>query len=213
MRTTLRPATEPSFATLAFVEELDGADVEIRALGAALKIERQRQGLTVQALSQRSGVSFGLISQLERGKGNPAFTSLHRLAAALELPLAKLLLDFGGDSMVVRADERHLLPVPRDATPEQRVRRELLTPATHSMLQMIRSTLPVGFSNEAHPYRHLGTEAVTVERGLLIVVHGDRRVELRAGDTVTYGCSTAHWWANAADYETIVLGAVTPFEP
>ena len=37
-------------------------------------------------------------------------------------------------------------------------------------------------------------------------------MELRAGDTVTYGCSAPHWWANGHDGETVVLGAVTPFE-
>ncbi|MEV8240965.1 cupin domain-containing protein [Microbacterium testaceum] len=68
------------------------------------------------------------------------------------------------------------------------------------------------FSNEASPFRHIGTETVTVESGVLVVCQADRRVELHAGDTVTYGCSEPHWWANGHDAETVVLGAVTPFE-
>ncbi|UOW01577.1 XRE family transcriptional regulator [Agrococcus sp. SCSIO52902] len=194
------------------MQEPDSAQVEMAALGAALKVERQRQGLSLQSLSARAGVSFGLISELERGRGNPSFSSLHRVATALGVSLSKLLGGIAGDAMVVRAAERHVLPIPPDAAPEQRVERELLTPRTHSNLQLIRSTIPARFSNEDQPFRHLGTESVTVEQGALLVVHGDRRVRLEVGDTMTYGCSTPHWWANASDGITVVLGAVTPLE-
>jgi transcriptional regulator with XRE-family HTH domain len=182
---------------------------QVAALGAAVKIERQRQGLSVQELSRRSGVSFGLISQLERGLGNPSLGSMHRLARALEVALPKLLAGLGGDEMVVRAGERHRLPETAGAPSPVR---EVLTPRMQSHLQVIRSTLPVGFSNEGRPFRHLGTESVLVESGRLLVVHGERRVELEPGDAMTYGCSTPHWWANAHDDVTVVLGSVTPLE-
>ena len=201
-----------ALATLGRMQETDDAQVEMAALGAVIKVERQRQGLSVQALSQRAGVSFGLISQLERGMGNPSFSSLHRIASALGVNLAKMLSGVAGDTMVVRADERHHLPLAPGTPPPQRVQRELLTPRAHSNLQLIRSTIPPGFSNEGQPFRHLGTESVTVERGALLVVHGERRVVLHEGDTITYACSTPHWWANASDDVTVVLGAVTPLE-
>ncbi|SFB08485.1 helix-turn-helix domain-containing protein [Cellulomonas marina] len=190
--------------------EPDDTQLEIAALGAALKIERRRQGLSVKTVSERSGVSFGLISELERGKGNPSFTSLHRLARALQVTLPQLLSRLGGDEAVVRADERYTLPeVP--GTPAPPVR-ELLSPRMQSNLQLIRSTLPVGFTNEGRPFRHLGTESVLVEQGRLRVVHGEREVELGPGDAMTYGCSTPHWWANAHEDVTVVLGSVTPLE-
>ncbi|GAA2726742.1 helix-turn-helix domain-containing protein [Cellulomonas aerilata] len=187
----------------------DETRLQVAALGAAVKVERQRQGLSVQELSKRSGVSFGLISQLERGLGNPGLGSMHRLARALEVTLPKLLSGVGGDEMVVRAGERHRLPgTAGGGSPV----RELLSPRMQSHLQVIRSTLPVGFSNEGRPFRHLGTESVLVESGRLLVVHGERRVELEPGDAMTYGCSTPHWWANAHHDVTVVLGSVTPLE-
>lgn len=181
-------------------------------LGAAIRDARKRLGLSVQALSERAGVSFGLVSQLERGLGNPSLQSLQRLAAALGMPVGYLLDEPAAALAVVAKDTRHVMPADPGAPVEQRAVRELLTPRGESMLQLIRSTLPPGFSNEASPFRHIGTETVTVESGALIVAQGGRRVELAEGDTVTYGCSEAHWWANAADGVTVVLGAVTPFE-
>ena len=184
----------------------------VETLGTAVREARKRLGLSVQSLSEKAGVSFGLVSQLERGLGNPSLQSLQRLAGALGIPVAQLLDEPAVPLAVVTRAKRHIMPAPADAPAHQRAERELLTPRGESMLQLIRSTLPPGFTNEASPFRHIGTETVTVESGVLIVCQADRRVELHAGDTVTYGCSAPHWWANGHDGETVVLGAVTPFE-
>ncbi len=186
---------------------------ELAAIGAQLRRERQRRGLSLEALSSRAGVSFGLISQLERGLGNPTYAALRSLAEALDLSLPALLSESEPkQDAVVRAGERRQLPMLEEQPESQRVVRELLTPTTHSALQVIRSTLPPGFTNEGKAFRHLGTECVTVESGVLTVMHGDRRVELAQGDSMTYVCSKPHWWANATDAPCVVIGAVTPFE-
>jgi len=196
------------------VREADQEDLglAIGMIGENVRRERKRQQLNVKQLSERAKVSFGLISELERGMGNPSIQSLHRLAQALRVPLPKLLTEATGDTMVVRAGERSILAPSGDQGAQREVRRELLTPRGQSELQLIRSTLPPGFSNEAMPFRHLGTEAVVVESGVLVVEHGQRRVTLHEGDSITYGCSTPHWWANTTENVTVVLGAVTPLE-
>lgn len=183
----------------------------VSEVGASIRIERNRQELSVQELSRRSGVSFGLISQLERGIGNPSLQSLLRLGDALGVPLPKLLGSTDRDSMVVRADERTLLPA-QSAAAGPEVRRERLTPPMQGNLLVIRSTVPARFSNEDRPFRHLGTESVVIESGELLVVHGERRERLSAGDAMTYGCSTPHWWANETDADCVVLGTFTPIE-
>lgn len=191
--------------------ETDEARI-VETLGAAIRDARKRLELSVQALADKAGVSFGLVSQLERGMGNPSLQSIHRLAAALGIPAGQLLDQPAGELAVVPAGRGQRMPPIADIPADQQSVRELLTPRGESMLQLIRSTLPPGFTNESRPFRHIGTETVTVESGVLIVAQGERRVRLEAGDTVTYGCSEAHWWANGHDEVTVVLGAVTPFE-
>ncbi len=189
-----------------------GFGVAVGVIGANIRRERKRQQRSVKQLSESAGVSFGLISELERGLGNPSIQSLHRIAEALRLPITKLLTQTTGDAMVVRVADRVILRTASDENGQSSVRRELLTPRSQSDLQLIRSTLPIGFSNEGVPFRHLGTEAVVVESGVLVVQHGTRQVTLHEGDSITYGCSTPHWWANGHDGPTVVLGAVSPFE-
>lgn len=186
-------------------------DLAVEALGRGVRAGRKRLGLSVQQLAERAELSLGLVSQLERGLGNPSLQTVRRLAGALGVPIVQLLEPAPDALEVVRADARHLLPL-ADGPASQQVLRELLTPRGDRTLQVIRSTLPVGFTNEGTPFRHLGTESITVERGALLLVHGERRETLGAGDSATYGCSTPHWWANAANVETVVVGAVTPSE-
>ncbi len=51
---------------------------------AKLKRERQRQGLTLSDVADRSGLDIGLLSRLENGKvGNPTLATLWRYADAL----------------------------------------------------------------------------------------------------------------------------------
>lgn len=190
----------------------DDEAAQVAGLGAAVRSARRRLDLSIAELAQRAGVSLGLVSQLERGMGNPSLGTISKLAAALGLTISQLLEEPGPDFAVVRAGAGYAIPLDPALSPDAQVQRDLLTPRGESMLQVIRSTLPVGFSNEGNPYRHIGTEAVTVLQGRLLIQHGDQRTELEPGDSATYGCSAPHWWANAAAEPTVVLGAVSPFE-
>ena len=59
-------------------------------LGAALKQERKRQGLNLSQLSERSGVSRSMLSEIERGNANPTFTSLWNITQALGVTIDEL---------------------------------------------------------------------------------------------------------------------------
>lgn len=61
-------------------------------LGARIKALRQNKEMTVRALSGRSGISVGYLSELENGhKCNPGLVRLNRLAEALGVAVEELL--------------------------------------------------------------------------------------------------------------------------
>ena len=191
-----------------------GFDREVRAVGARVRQLRKRLGLTVEQLASRAGVSAGMISQLERGIGNPALESLARLSHALSVPIANLMLAADDDERrVVRAGERRVLEPLDPESEREGLVRELLTPSSIVPLQVIRTVMPSGFTNEARPFRHLGVECVVVLSGSLEVHHGRDVVTLEKGDAMTYRCEEAHWWANPGDVDAVVLGSVTPQAP
>jgi len=75
------------------IEPTDTRRAEARpsvALGAAVR--RIRQGrFTLAQLAERSGVSVGLLSLVERGRGNPSINTLAGIAEALEVSLPDLV--------------------------------------------------------------------------------------------------------------------------
>lgn len=176
-------------------------------LGMAIRAARREQGMTVERLGRVAGVSTGLISQLERGRGNPSFLTLRRLAEALELPFGHFMQGprpLGG--MVVRADQRKRLVQPQPAE----IVHELLTPDLRRSLEVLRTTVPPGWSNQDQPFQHVGEECVHVLVGRLDVTVGTSSWELAEGDSITYDSATPHWYANRTDTPVIVIGAVTP---
>lgn len=60
-------------------------------LGEALRQRRKSQGMTLAVLSERSGVTLGYISQIERGQNAPSLPTLKKLADAVGCPMAMLV--------------------------------------------------------------------------------------------------------------------------
>ncbi len=61
-------------------------------LAANLRRARQARGLTQDDIAALSGVNRAYVSDLERGKRNIGIDCIGRIAAALEVPAASLLL-------------------------------------------------------------------------------------------------------------------------
>lgn len=62
-------------------------------LGERVRAERTRRGMTRKILAGDAGLSERYLAQLEAGKGNMSIALLHRVAAGLHLPLARLVGD------------------------------------------------------------------------------------------------------------------------
>ena len=179
---------------------------DVVLLGQVLRETRVAAHFSVEALAAAAGVSAGSISQLERGRGNPSFLTLRRLADALQVPLGHFLQGPETGQLVVRADRRKRLRLPT----EPGLVYELLTPGLGGTLEVLRSQIPPGFDNRDQPFRHAGEECVHLLSGTLQVGIGGRRYELTEGDSITYDSSVPHYWVNAADTVAVIIGAVTP---
>src|SRR3954470_9288818 len=59
-------------------------------LGARVRALRRERGLTLKELGHRAGLSHPFLSQIERGLARPSLSSVERIAAALDVPVARL---------------------------------------------------------------------------------------------------------------------------
>ncbi len=179
-----------------------------KQLGHMLRALRTEAGLSLNGLAAESGVSAGLLSQIERGQGNPSYTTIIKLAQALHVKVGEF---FGGSEpepklagLVPASARRRLLLSERDMV------YELLTPSMNGRLGMIRAQIAAGWSNETVPYVHEGEECIVVLTGELVVVVGSERYELGEGDALTYDASVPHWYANVTHEPAVLIGAMTP---
>jgi len=70
-------------------------------VGRRLRDLRQRRGLTQRALAQACDLSANAIGLIERGETSPSVSTLHRLALALEVPIAELFVEPGEQTVVL----------------------------------------------------------------------------------------------------------------
>ena len=65
-------------------------------LGMAIKTQRASLGISQEELAHRAGLHRTYISDLERGARNPSVESIEKLAAALQISVAKLFEQAAG---------------------------------------------------------------------------------------------------------------------
>lgn len=69
---------------------------EIQRFGETLHFQRRRKGLTMRELAKRTGVSYTIISLLERGKRpGVSFDVIVRLARALDMSIDDAICGLG----------------------------------------------------------------------------------------------------------------------
>jgi transcriptional regulator with XRE-family HTH domain len=166
----------------------------IGELGEHVRRLRLERDLTLEEVSLRSGCSVGSLSQLERGKGNPAFFTLAKIAHALDVPVARLLhIEKSGQPVVRRGEGRRLNPHPFDY---RGAVYELLTPDLDRALEVVRYELPPGLSTEETPFVHGGEESGIILRGVQEVNLNGVLYTLHAGDAISFASTLPHWFRN-----------------
>ena len=178
-------------------------------LGDQVRRLRLERGMTLEEVAAKSGCSLGSLSQLERGKGNPAFFTLVRIAHALDVPIARLLhIERSISPVVRRGTGRQLNPHPFGD--DSAATYELLTPDLDRALEVIRYEIPPGLSTEATPFVHRGEEVGIVLQGVQETNINGVTYTLHEGDTISFQSTLPHWFRNPGSEVLIGICICTP---
>lgn len=60
------------------------------ALGKAIREFRKKRSVTQEDLAHDAGITVGTLSLIERGRSNPAWGTVRRIAAALDVSIDKI---------------------------------------------------------------------------------------------------------------------------
>jgi transcriptional regulator with XRE-family HTH domain len=178
---------------------------EIATFGVRLRELRRSRKMSLEELAARTGLSVGLLSQLERGIGNPSFMTLMRIADALHTQISHFFFENNEAGQVVRKNQRKHMYFPQPG-----LTIELLTPDLDRRLQVLWVRYEVGLRTEEGPFIHDGEECVCLVRGRLELHVGEMVVALSEGDSITFDCSVPHWYYNPGPEVAEILSAMTP---
>lgn len=186
------------------------------AVGGRLRELRQARGMSMRGLAQRSGLSVGFLSQVERGLSSIALSSLHKVADALDVTMADL---FAGTDTVHTADTASdddlVFTLTRAADRANRIvssgrQYEMLSARVPGLTlePMLVYIEPGGRKEEASA--HEGEEFAYVLEGELLYEVDGVEYRLGPGDSLFLRSNTPHVFHNDGDVTTVVVSVVTP---
>ena len=164
------------------------------AVGRNVRAGRQRLAWTLEELAARSGVSKGMLHQVEQARTNPSIATICRLADALGVSVASLVeAPEVPTARVVRAEEAIQLWSGGPGSSH----RLLVGSGTREQVELWDARLAPGdgYQGEPHP---AGT------RELLLVIEGELTMEVDgvphlvgAGDAIAFVADCPHAYRNA----------------
>jgi transcriptional regulator with XRE-family HTH domain len=170
-------------------------------IGPRVKALREAMGFSLRDLSECSGVSAPMLSQVERGETSPTLVVATKIATGLELTLSQLLrLDEGQHVAVSRARGRR-----RNERGGHLVE-ELTPPLPGQRADVSLHTLKPGATTggRADPPMHEpgSRETAVVLAGTLALIVDGTRYDLEDGDSVTFDADLPHHFENDGEGPT-----------
>lgn len=182
-------------------------------VGATLRRLRKEKDLSLQALSDRSGVSVGMISQVERGLANPSIRLLTALRRALNASMQELFGEMPGEadaatgpdpSFVRRAADRPTIDLGN-------ITKALLTPSDRHNLQIMILKIEPGGESGGRALSYPAEKGGLVLSGEITLQVDEETTTLRPGDSAVFDSARPHSLRNLGD-ETAellwIIGAV-----
>jgi len=166
-------------------------------VAANLREHRRRRDMSLDQLSQVTGVSRAGLSQIETVKTNPSIGVLWKIASGLGVPFADLIGESNEAVAVLRREDTQVL---RSA--DRKFESRPLMPAggaNQVEVYELRLAARSRHSSDAHGP---GTrELVIVLSGSLRMIIDNRSEELSAGDSILFNANVAHTYENAGGSE------------
>jgi len=180
-------------------------------IGERLRHAREVAQLSLATVAERSGLTKGFLSRVEREAVSPSVSSLLRICEAIgSAPAYVFALP---TAVLMRASDR-----PHATLPGSFVVDTLLTNANERKLTVLETvTGPEGSGGEELYSLPCETEVCYVVEGEIVLVLDSSEYRLAAGDSITFDGTVPHTWRATAQSSRIMWilapGLPDPLQP
>ena len=178
-------------------------------LGDQIRSIRKSQEITLKELAEKTSLSIGYISQIERNLTDPSLSTLRKISGALGVPTYLFLGDEPHGSLTLRKEEMIQL-----SQPNSNVRYWIMSPMPTG--EFVPQSLVAQFELAPRsvdgelPVIHPSEEIVLLERGAVDVIIDGKPVHLEAGDTTLIRPNLPHILSNPTDEVVMGYSILTP---
>lgn len=174
-------------------------------IGKRMKELRVQYGLTQQELADRSELTKGFISQLERNQNSPSVGTLLDIIQCLGTTPAEFFTDEEPEQIVFKEDDYF-----KKIDEEHKRMIEWIVPnAQKDAMEPVRLTLKAGGSSEIY-LPHEGEDFGYVIKGSIRINYGGRTHHVHAGESFYFKAGKKHFIENTSTRDAVLIWITTP---
>ena len=174
-------------------------------IGNRMKELRIQYGLTQQELADRSELTKGFISQLERNQNTPSVSTLLDIIQCLGTTPAEFFADEEPEQIVFKESDYF-----EKTDEENKSLVEWVVPnAQKNAMEPVRLTLHAGGTSEILS-PHSGEEFGYVTKGTVRIHYGSKSHTVKAGEAFYFKAGKRHFIENKSGKDAIVIWVSTP---
>jgi transcriptional regulator with XRE-family HTH domain len=183
----------------------DAADLA-PVVGHNLRRLRTKRGLSLERLSQLSGVSRAMLGQIELGQSAPTINVLWKIARALEVTFSALISSRSqAGASVMRASDAKIL-TSKDRSFSSRALFPFDGPRRVEFYEL---RLTPGGVESADPHAPGTSENLVVTQGIVEIDIGGETHRLESGDSILFEADSPHAYRNGGKGEAVMYLVMT----
>ena len=181
-------------------------DIQVN-VGERVKAVREKRGLTLQDISQRTDIDIPFLGEIEKGEVAPPLGVVIKLAKALEMKMGYFISgEENRPYTIVRRDDRKVISR-YDSKKAKHYGYEFESLAPHKTdrhMEPFMVTLEPTDTEEERS-AHDGQEFIYVLEGNMGVIYGEERYVLEPGDSIYYDSTVPHLVKCHGDKKTKIV--------
>lgn len=188
-------------------------DVHHSSVGSRIKQLRKKKNISLQTLSRLSGVSAGMLSQVERDLANPSLRLLTKIQVGLGTTAGTLFPSDNAEPPVAAAQSSFFVQRKgeRPICELDFLTKELLSDGAGQMLELMMLQIPPKGSSGPTPMISLAEKGGLVLEGSLTINIDGAEANLLEGDSFTFDGRRPHSFRNISDAPARILWVIGNF--
>jgi transcriptional regulator with XRE-family HTH domain len=158
-----------------------------------LRYLRKQHGMTIHALAKKSGISFAVISKLERNQTNPSLNTVQQIAQALDISATELISMAEIKTSQGRKEESYA----SDGFQFRKVQ--------YNNMALILASASAGKKTSRPEVHEDDTEVVFVNSGKVKLLSTMGDFTLKKGDSMQFDAIFKHTYQALSDCELVIV--------